>query len=113
MTFKAVRIIHNIITRIDFSFLAEFFRLAGIYVVECIDNDEDESPYQNKEDCFDVTIDTCGSDKAFEFGSAIDFGEIKVEINKTENIRQWNQKQQIDVLKNVLEQIAISLGATT
>ncbi len=110
MTFKAVRIIHNIITRIDFSFLAEFFRLAGIYVVECIDNDEDESPYQNKEDCFDVTIDTCGSDKAFEFGSAIDFGEIKVEINKTENIRQWNQKQQIDVLKNVLEQIAISLG---
>ncbi len=110
MTFKAVRIIHNIITRIDFSFLAEFFRLAGIYVVECIDNDEDESPYQNKEDCFDVTIDTCGSDKAFEFGPAIDFGEIKAEINKTENIRQWDQKQQIDVLKKALEQIAISLG---
>lgn len=110
MTFKAVRIIHNIITRIDFSFLAEFFRLAGIYVVECIDHDEDESPYQNKEDCFDVTIDTCGSDKAFEFGPAIYFGEIKAEISETKNIRQWNQKQQMDVLKNVLEQIAISLG---
>lgn len=110
MTFKAVRIIHNIITRIDFSFLAEFFRLAGIYVVECIDNDEDESPYQNREDCFDVTIDTCGSNKAFEFGPAIDFGEIKAGISLNGNIRQWTQAQQVGALKNVLEQIAISLG---
>lgn len=110
MTFKSVRIIHNIITRIDFSFLAEFFRLAGIYVVECIDRDEDESPYQNTENCFDVTIDTCGSDKAYEFGPALDFGKIKIGISAIENIRQWSQGNQAMALQKVLEEIAFLLG---
>lgn len=110
MTLKAVRIIHNIITRIDFSFLAEFFRLAGIYVVECIDNDSDESPYQNTENCFNITIDTCGSGQAFELGPALDFRKIKIGINNIENIREWNQKQQMRALEEVLAETAFLLG---
>lgn len=62
MELKAVKIIHNILTRIDFCFLAEFFRLAGIYVVECIKGDDDISPFQDTENCYDVTISTCGDE---------------------------------------------------
>lgn len=112
MTLKAVRIIHNIISRIDFSFLAEFFRFAGIYVVECIDNDSDESPYLNTENCFNVTIDTCGSEQAFDFGPALDFREIKININKNENIREWKYKHQMIALMDVLVRIALLLGET-
>lgn len=112
MTLKSVRVIHNIITRNDFNFLAEFFRLAGIYVVECIDNDEDESPYQNAENCFEVTIDTCGSEKASELDSALDFGAIKETVNTTGNIRHWTQGQQVTVLQTVLTDIALLLRKT-
>ena len=112
MTFKAVRIIHNILTRIDFSFLAEFFRLAGIYVVECIDNEDDESPYQNNENCFDITIDTCGSEKAFDYGPSLNFEEIKNKIDIEKNIRHWSDDNQVKALETVLEQTALLLGET-
>ena len=112
MTFKAVRIIHNILTRIDFSFLAEFFRLAGIYVVECIDNEDDESPYQNNENCFDITIDTCGSEKAFDYGPSLNFEEIKNKIDIEKNIRHWSDDNQVKALETVLEQMALLLGET-
>lgn len=109
MTLKAVRIIHNIKTRIDFSFLAEFFRLAGIYVIECIDNDEDVSSYQNTPDCFDITVDTCGSNNASEYGPAVDFYKIKNIAGGDGLIRLWNENVQKNVLRNVLVQMALLL----
>lgn len=83
MGLKAIRIIHNILTRIDFCFLAEFFRFAGIYVVECIEGDEDASPYQDTPGCYDATIDTCGSEKSAE-GRCIDFKYIKYKLIRTD-----------------------------
>lgn len=61
--FTAIRIVHNIINRIEFNFFAEFFRFCGIYVGEFILYSENE--YANKEislvdmnsgDCFDADL---------------------------------------------------------
>lgn len=54
--FRAIKIVHNIYNRIDYLFLAEFFRLCGLYVGE-EDNLEQFDPMKELEDkCFDFFI---------------------------------------------------------
>lgn len=54
---RAVKIIHNIVDRLDFLFLAEFFHFCGLYVGEEILGSEQFDPLQELEDrCFDVFI---------------------------------------------------------
>lgn len=109
MKLKAVRIIHNVITRIDFCYLAEFFRFAGIYVVEYIDGDTDISPYQEDRNCFDITIDTCGSQKALEDERYIDFRRMKSSYHFSSNIHRWNKMNQKMLLDGLLLDIMIQL----
>ena len=106
MIFKAVRINYRIEDRIDFCFLAEFFRLAGIYVVECLEG-EDKSPYLNA-NCYDVVIETRGIVEQLEDNS-IDFRGLKQEITDMINIRKWNCLQQASVLSKLIGHIYESL----
>lgn len=55
MEFKSVKIIHDIIDRIDFLFLAEFFRFCGLYVAE--ETVENFNPHKELENnCFNHYI---------------------------------------------------------
>lgn len=103
MELKAVRIIHDVVSGIDFFFLAEFFRLSGIYVVEQMEGEA----YQGDKSCFDVTINTCGSCDGVEIegDDCIQFSLLKGAISPKANIRAWTLKNQKKVLKQLIKEI--------
>lgn len=102
MELKAVRIIHDVVGSIDFFFLAEFFRLSGIYVVEQMEGDAEPD-----KSCYDVTIGACRSDSRLgaEDDVCIHLRDLKRNISSDDNIRKWNSTDQITVLTNLIGEL--------
>ena len=109
---KSIKIIHDIDNRIEFIFLAEFFRLCGIYVGEYIH----EMIYENREICakdinpddqFDVDI-YVGKEKLprDEFGlDVIDLGTVIADLDDIEeyyHIIELSVQSKLAILKRLL-----------
>lgn len=109
---KSIKIIHDIDNRIEFIFLAEFFRLSGIYIGEYIH----ETIYENREICakdvnpddqFDVDI-YVGKEELprDEFGmDFIDLGTVIADLDDIEeyyHIMELSIQSKLAILERLL-----------
>lgn len=121
---RAIKIFHDVQTRIDFLFLAEFFHFCGLYVGEGVFLEPD---YLNEADCscFDVFLFTssvnltCESDAAVryraldkEVGGLIRFCDIRNNILKdgTCEIHRCEAELQERILIQCLNQITAKVN---
>lgn len=118
--FKSIKIIHDIDNRIEFIFLAEFFRLCGIYVGEYIH----ETAYGNREICareinptdqFDADIYVGKNElPADDFGvDVISLDQIIASLNINEvyyHITELSIGSKFAVLKRLLIEMESKLG---
>lgn len=75
--FRSIKIIHNIDDRIDYLFLAEFFRLCGLYVGEDDDIEQFDPMKELENECFDFFICVSRQEKNEERLSKDELGKLE------------------------------------